>query len=550
MGESYIFIQKSMGSTADFAKVNREFEFMREALCKEFAIREDDINTQDTASLSQTLARVMTERFQTWSDHVNQWEQAGKTFESTFEPTNYVPNEDEMKAMEAYRKQYCQKRRKFLAQEIQGEPNDDEIIEWLDISTGLDLYMAASAHEKIKTYDRYFVNRMLVQFILKETASSIKNYNSQCLRPEKINNNANRLASYMSYVCRALKSPCEDTGTNVFDYMLKKTGALQPATYSNAAGLLLGENLLSKLLWETDPTKRKKCVIQPGSFPFYNGVLLAQEKSLCEFWIEHLQQKPGATKEQRTLIHGNRLMVAVILKDNTNKSPKIDKVFECPKQARMLVTKIMLRNGLKMKYAKSVILNNVKCSVYSMEIQDAAFAYILSLKNEYIRGPSIMKMKQLMVSDNLSPPDKEWMTAGINLYNAAVDSLGTPDVSPFQIEIEESSTHILDGHIIPIIIPHAYQSQLVQPRLTSRELQIQEQKRQEARRQTRIYAEEFDATEQHENERAATILLQKVAEIQEPPESTESTVESTTNEGDDVVYQGHHFIDDEADIII
>merc|ERR1712238_584735 len=79
--ESYIFIQKSMGSTADFAKVNREFEFMREALCKEFAIREDDINTQDTASLSQTLARVMTERFQTWSDHVNQWEQAGKTFE-------------------------------------------------------------------------------------------------------------------------------------------------------------------------------------------------------------------------------------------------------------------------------------------------------------------------------------------------------------------------------------------------------------------------------------------------------------------------------------
>ena len=37
--ESYIFIQKLMGTSADYVKVNREFEYMREALLKEFFYR-------------------------------------------------------------------------------------------------------------------------------------------------------------------------------------------------------------------------------------------------------------------------------------------------------------------------------------------------------------------------------------------------------------------------------------------------------------------------------------------------------------------------------
>ena len=192
------------------------------------------------------------------------------------------------------------------------------------------------------------------------------------------------------------------------------------------AHLRVAEYLLHDLLSCVHPRQQTDYVSVPGSTPFFNGLKVVKDASLCVYLKQKLEDQPSDATDVKGKQDFIRTCVRTISGHHNKLNTFLNSLYlsdgndaKAMDNAHQFIRKLLTSAGLSMRCSNQ--RKSYKLRYHTMTTPAVDFALVLCLKEPF-RSHVMELLPVFNNSCNLSEPDKEWLKDAIDIYNKAAET--------------------------------------------------------------------------------------------------------------------------------
>ena len=420
---SFMFVEKGHGNG-----LPTNINVLRQDLDRVRVLMTSDASFVPISAVSvmqNTQAQIETERAVSRAKHDTLWIEWGLSVESPFAKFP-EGSEDEKKQWTSMKVAFMQRNAKkrldvadMLRQEYE-EIGMSEYFAAIELGPGLRLFRALASTEQILTLEKAFQFPNLATKLI-ELKFLDKKSQDKCLGGKtQLNNLAKASWRLAQWISRVYKDISQERTGSFFDHAAQKPYA---TTYMQHFALYnFALDILQPMLSDLDG--QKPYLLCPGSTPFFHGLKIVLDQSICEDLKARLEPRSTDDEQRKEYLETMRSFVRTFMGKHEARDRYLVQLYSNPTEVRNLMKRVFKGLGLTLQIPNRK--RKGRSGLYVYEALTPACDFALMLAAKYTQTNVLGLLSTIRHTGNLSDPDKEWVDEGIHMYNTAAEATGYP----------------------------------------------------------------------------------------------------------------------------